>query len=76
MSLYEAKYLWSEGSQMITADSNDLSILSAYEDIDIFDETGEIRVLERRQGPLIFLCAFVFFVTQTVHPLQPGRGFQ
>ena len=61
MNLYEAKDLWSEGSQMTTTDSNHLSILPVDQDIDILDETGEIRMLGRRQGPQRF------FVTQSCH---------
>ena len=54
MSLYEAESRWSEDSQMMTTDSNDFSILSVDQGICILDETGEIRVLGRRQEPLLF----------------------
>ena len=53
-------------SQITSSDSNHFIIDAIQPGIDILDETGVIRVLERRQGPLFFLWANVFFVNQTV----------
>ena len=46
---------------MMTGDSNHLFIEAIHPGIDIFDETGEMRVVWRAQGPQVF---FIFQVQQ------------
>ena len=44
---------------MMTGDSNHLFIEAIHPDIDIFDETGEVRVVWRAQGPQFFFVSQV-----------------
>ena len=70
MCIYTSESPCAWWSQIMTGDSNQLFLEAIHSGIDIFVETGEMRVVWRAQGPQ------VFFVSQVEHPLHPGRGFQ